>query len=186
MFDVGRVEKGKDLLKGLEDVPPLHDIFYKIKGPAIADVLANFVERYNGASIENQYFFDLGIVSEIHEAAERGAKVIIILTSSPDEGLFQGEVESILEKIAGYEESLPILSGHANVGIFTLGNYVPDPRSDGKNIISETYIHSKTMAVIAFIDPDKISSWVARLWAEHTIRPAETTVCAKTLIFFQV
>ena len=28
--------------KGLEKVPPLHDIFYRIKGPAVADVLANF------------------------------------------------------------------------------------------------------------------------------------------------
>ena len=54
LLDVGRVEKGKDLLKGLEDVPPLHDIFYKIKGPAVADVLANFVERYNGASIPHK------------------------------------------------------------------------------------------------------------------------------------
>lgn len=261
LFDVRRVEKGKDPLQGLEDVPPLHDIFYKIKGPAVADVLANFVERYNGASfpykdvtidaellvtpdqipqiangievqvlrtiapktypdlpdgdrgiralylnalaaagegdlvyIENQYFFDHGIVSEIHEAAERGAKVIIILTSSPDEGLFQGKVEMVFEKIAGYEETFPSLSGHANVGMFTLGNYRTDPIKPDQNIISETYIHSKTMAIIgkdwaimtggsgniaftsmwfhsemnvAVIDPDKIKSWVARLWAEH-------------------
>ena len=38
--------------------------------------------------IENQYFFDHGIISEIHEAAERGAKIIALLTSKPDEGLF--------------------------------------------------------------------------------------------------
>ena len=51
-LDVRRVERGKsDPLKGLEKKPPLHDIFYRIKGPAVADVLANFVERYNGASI---------------------------------------------------------------------------------------------------------------------------------------
>ncbi len=30
--------------------------------------------------IENQYFFDHGIISEIHEAAERGAKIIALLT----------------------------------------------------------------------------------------------------------
>ncbi len=44
--------------------------------------------------IENQYFFDHGIISEIHEAAERGAKIIAILTSKPDEGTTLGEVES--------------------------------------------------------------------------------------------
>jgi phosphatidylserine/phosphatidylglycerophosphate/cardiolipin synthase-like enzyme len=52
-LDVRRVERGKDLLKGLEATPPLHDIFYRIKGPAVGDVIANFVERYNGAS--NRY-----------------------------------------------------------------------------------------------------------------------------------
>ena len=53
VLDVGRVERkeDEDLLKGLEENPPLHDIFYRIKGPAVADVFANFVERYNGASI---------------------------------------------------------------------------------------------------------------------------------------
>ena len=49
MFDAWR--EGNDPLKGLEKTPPLHDIFYRIKGPAVADVIANFVERYNGASI---------------------------------------------------------------------------------------------------------------------------------------
>ena len=161
-LDVRRVARGKDPLKGLEKTPPLHDIFYRIKGPAVGDVLANFVERYNGASIphkdvtsdaasrvtadripqvangievqvvrtiapetypatpdgdrgirelyfnmlcaagqgslvyiENQYFFDHGIISEIHEAAERGAKIIAILTSKPDEGTLPGKVESV-------------------------------------------------------------------------------------------
>ena len=50
-LDVRRVARGKDPIKGLEETPPLHDIFYRIKGPAVGDVLANFVERYNGASI---------------------------------------------------------------------------------------------------------------------------------------
>ena len=134
-LDVRRVARGLDPLKGLEKTPPLHDIFYKIRGPAAGDVIANFVERYNGASlpagttsnvkppfmadlipevpngiqvqvlrtiapntysktqsgdrgirglylkwlqsagdgslvyIENQYFFDRGIISEMHEAA---------------------------------------------------------------------------------------------------------------------
>ena len=53
-LDVRRVARGKDPLKGLDETPPLHDIFYKIKGPAVADVLANFVERYNGASIPHK------------------------------------------------------------------------------------------------------------------------------------
>src|SRR5208337_4369495 len=212
VLDGGRVERGEDLRKGLEENPPLHDIFYKIKGPAVADVFANFVERYNGASIpysdltsdvdrsitpdqipdgievqvvrtiasktypgtqdgeqsirelyfnmlgaaeegtliyiENQYFFDHGIVSEIHEAAERGAKIIVVLTSKPDEGTMLGEVESVLEKISGYEESFPVLSGHSNVALLTLGNSRPDPRSADKIINSETYVHSKNMAVI--------------------------------------
>jgi phosphatidylserine/phosphatidylglycerophosphate/cardiolipin synthase-like enzyme len=145
-------------LKWLENNPPLHDIFYQIKGPAVGDVLANFVERFNGATIphadvtsyvvppvtadqipevpngieaqvlrtiapntypahpdgdtgirelylnalkmaaevgegslvyiENQYFFDHGIISEIHEAAVRGAKIIALLTWNPDGGTF--------------------------------------------------------------------------------------------------
>ena len=260
-LDVRRVEMGKDPLKGLEVNPPLHDIFYKLTGPAVADVLANFVERYNGASIpykdvtsdalapvtvdeipqvpngievqvvrtiapktyptkpdgeqgirelyfnmlgvanagdlvyiENQYFFDHGIVSEIHAAAERGAKIIVILTSKPDEGTLPGRVESILETISGYEESCPLRSGHDNVGLFTLGNSRPDPRGEGKIINSETYVHSKNMAVIGdqwaimtggsaniaftsmwfhsemnivFTDIARIKDWVAQLWSEH-------------------
>ena len=144
--------------------------------------------------IENQYFFDHGIVSEIHEAAKRGAKVIVVLTSKPDEGTILGDVESALEKISGYEESFPALSGHSNVGMFTLGNSIPDPRSAGKVINSETYVHSKNMAVIgnywaimtggsaniaftsmwfhsemniAFTDITRIKKWVAQLWSEH-------------------
>ena len=248
-------------LKGLEDTPPLHDIFYRIKGPAVGDVLANFIERYNGASIphsdvtsdvvppiiadtipqvangidvqvvrtiapktypaipdgdrgirelylnalaaagqgslvyiENQYFFDHGIISEIHEAAERGAKIIVILTSKPDEGTLTGEAESILEKIAKYQDELSLVAGHDNVTLLTLGNSRPDPRTSGKIINSETYIHSKTMAVfgqdwalmtggsgniaftsmwfhsemnIAFVDIARIKNWVAQLWSEH-------------------
>lgn len=51
-LDRGRVEWEYPYpLKWLEKNPPLHDIFYRIKGPAVCDVLANFVERYNGASI---------------------------------------------------------------------------------------------------------------------------------------
>ncbi|MGO8942875.1 MAG: phospholipase D-like domain-containing protein [Syntrophobacteraceae bacterium] len=260
-LDVRRVERGKDLLKGLEDTPPLHDIFYRIKGPAVADVLANFVERYNGASIphadvtsdavlpvtsdqipkvsngievqvlrtiapdtypatpngdrgirelylnalmaagegslvyiENQYFFDHGIISEIHEAAERGAKIIALLTSKPDEGTLTGKAETVLEKIASYHEEFELVAGHSNVVLLTLGNSRPDPRTPGKIINSETYIHSKTMAVfgqdwtvmtggsaniaftsmwfhsemnIAFIDTALIKNWVAQLWSEH-------------------
>jgi len=260
-LDVRRVERGKDPLKTLEEVPPLHDIFYRIRGPAVGDVLANFVERYNGASIphkeatsdatapvvadaitpipggievqvvrtiapktypatsdgdrgirelylnaltsagkgslvyiENQYFFDHGIVSEIHEAAERGAKVIALLTSQPDEGTLLGPVENCLETIARYEDVFPLVAGHDNVALLTLGNSRPVPRTAGKIIYSETYIHSKNMAVItdrraimtggsaniaftsmwfhseiniAFTDIVLIKNWVAKLWAEH-------------------
>ena len=260
-LDVRRVARGEDPLKGLEMTPPLHDIFYRIKGPAVGDVLANFVERYNGASIphkdvtsdavatvtadlipqvangievqvvrtiapktypatpdgdrgirelylnmlgdagqgsliyiENQYFFDHGIISEIHEAAERGAKIIAILTSKPDEGMLQGKVESVLEGIAHYREELPLVAGHNNVALLTLGNSRPDPRTPGKIINSETYIHSKNIAVfgqgwaymtggsgniaftsmwfhsemnIAFADATCIKNWVAQLWSEH-------------------
>ena len=260
-LDVRRVALGKDPLKGLEETPPLHDIFYRIKGPAVGDVLANFVERYNGASIphvdvtsdavstvtadqiprvangievqvvrtiapktypktpdgdrgirelylnvlgaagqgslvyiENQYFFDHGIISEIHEAAERGAKIIAILTSKPDEGTLPGKAESVLEKIAKYQEELPLVAGHSNVALLTLGNSRSDPRTAGKIINSETYIHSKNMAVfgqdwaqmtggsgniaftsmwfhsemnITFADTAQIKNWVAQLWSEH-------------------
>jgi phosphatidylserine/phosphatidylglycerophosphate/cardiolipin synthase-like enzyme len=260
-LDVRRVAKGKDLIKGLEDVPPLHDIFYQIKGPAAGDVLANFVERYNGASIrysnvtadvvspfaaaeipqvpdgievqvlrtiapktyiptqdgdrgirelyfnalqtaregdlvyiENQYFFDHGIISEIHQAAERGAKIIALLSWRPDEGTSLGEVEGVLERIAHFQDESRLVAGHRNVVILTLGNTRPDPRTAGKNIYSETYIHSKTMAVlgrdwavmtgasaniaftsmwfhsemnIAFVDVARVKAWVAQLWSEH-------------------
>ncbi len=266
-LDVRRVARGEDPLKGLEKTPPLHDIFYGLKGPAVADVLANFVERYNGASIphkdvtsdvappvtvdqipqaaggievqvlrtiapdtypavpdgdrgirelylnvlcaagqgslvyiENQYFFDHGIISEIHEAAKRGAKIIAILTSKPDEGMLQGKVESVLEEIAHYREELPLVAGHSNVALLTLGNSRPDPRTSGKIINSETYIHSKTMAVfdpdwtvmtggsaniaftsmwfhsemnIACVDTTLIKNWVAQLWMEHLQVPIE-------------
>ena len=269
-LDVRRVTRGKDPLKGLEETPPLHDIFYSIKGPAVGDVLANFVERYNGASIpyadvtsdavspvtadqipqvangiqvqvvrtiapgtypatpdgdrgirelyfnmlgaagqgslvyiENQYFFDHGIISEIHEAAERGAKIIAILTSKPDEGTLTGKVESGLEKIAHYREELPLVAGHSNVVLLTLGNSRSDPRTSGKIINSETYIHSKNMAIfgqdwaqmtggsgniaftsmwfhsemnIAFAEVAQIKNWVAQLWSEHLHVSVETAM----------
>ena len=260
-LDVRRVAKGKDPLKELERIPPLHDIFYRIKGPAVGDVLANFVERYNGASIrhadvtsdvvppftvgqipqvpngievqvirtiapetystvrdgdrgirelylnvlsaagdgslvyiEDQYFFDHGIISEMHEAAERGAKIIAILTSKPDEDLLQGKVESVLEQISNYQLESQLVAGHNNVALLTLGNIRSDPRTAGKFIYSETYIHSKNMAVfaqdwalmtggsaniaftsmwfhseinIAFMDTTLIRNYVAQLWSEH-------------------
>jgi phosphatidylserine/phosphatidylglycerophosphate/cardiolipin synthase-like enzyme len=248
-------------LKWLEQNPPLHDIFYRIRGPAVGDVLANFVERYNGATIpyanvtsyvvppvtwdkipeipggleiqvlrtiapntyptlpqgdqgirefylkalmnagegslvyiENQYFFDHGIIAEIHEAAERGAKIIALLTSKPDEGTFLGRVEKEWERISYLQNQSKMVEGHKNVALLTLGNCRPDPRTPGKFIFSETYIHSKTMAVcypdgaimtggsaniaftsmwfhsemnIAFMNPDLIKNWVSQLWAEH-------------------
>ena len=144
--------------------------------------------------IENQYFFDHGIISEIHEAAERGARIIALLNSKPDEGTLTGKAETVLEKIASYQEEFELVAGHSNVVLLTLGNSRPDPRTQGKLINSETYIHSKTMAVfgqdwtvmtggsaniaftsmwfhsemnIAFMDTALIKNWVAQLWSEH-------------------
>jgi phosphatidylserine/phosphatidylglycerophosphate/cardiolipin synthase-like enzyme len=152
------------------------------------------VEEGSLVYIENQYFFDHGIISEIHEAAERGAKIIIILTSKPDEGTLPGKVESVLEEIANYQEESQLVAGHSNVVLLTLGNSRSDPRTQGKIINSETYIHSKTMAVfgpnwtvmtggsaniaftsmwfhsemnIAFMDTTHIKNWVSQLWSEH-------------------
>jgi phosphatidylserine/phosphatidylglycerophosphate/cardiolipin synthase-like enzyme len=261
-LDIRRVEWQYPYpLKWLEKNPPLHDIFYQIEGPAVGDVLANFVERYNNASIphanvtsyvvapvspdkippvvdgievqvlrtiapntypaipngdrgirefylnalraarkgslvyiENQYFFDHGIICEIHEAAERGAKIIALLTWKPDEGTFLGRVEQEWERISYLQDQSKLVEGHENVALLTLGNNRPDPRTQGKIIYSETYIHSKTIAVfypngavmtggsaniaftsmwfhsemnIAFMDQDLIKNWVAQLWSEH-------------------
>ena len=285
MLDIRRVEQGKDLLQGLEETPPLHDVFYEIRGPATGDVLANFIERYNGASyrlasvttdvsapvsaqqippipggvevqvlrtiapgnyhhrflvlmkmlmlwalrrlvpsryreisygdrgirefylnalmgagegslvyIENQYFFDYGITHEIHNAAERGAQIIAILTARPDEGLPTGWVETMLEKIAYLANESRIVRSHTNVAILTLGNSRLDPRPPERIMYSETYVHAKTMAVftpewaamtggsaniafpsmwfdaemnIALMDRSLITAWVAELWSEH-------------------
>jgi phosphatidylserine/phosphatidylglycerophosphate/cardiolipin synthase-like enzyme len=247
--------------KGLEKIPPLHDIFYRIKGPAVGDVLDNFCQRYNGATIpyadvtsyvvapitpdqiiplpgglevqvlrtiapktydkledgdrgirelyinalqaasagslvyiENQYFFDHGIISEIHAAAVRGAKIIALLTWRPDEGTFLGKAELEWERISYLRDQSDLVAGHPNVALLTLGNCRSDPRTPGKSFYSETYIHSKNMAVftpdwtvmtggsaniaftsmwfhsemnIAFIDATKIKDWVAQLWSEH-------------------
>ena len=144
--------------------------------------------------IENQYFFDHGIIAEIHEAAIRGAKIIALLTWKPDEGTFLGKVEKEWERISYLQDQSKLVAGHPNVALLTLGNCRPDPRTPGKFIYSETYIHSKTMAVftpdgavmtggsaniaftsmwfhsemnIAFTDTALIKNWVARLWSEH-------------------
>lgn len=260
-LDARRVEKGADPLKGLESTPPLHDIFYRIQGPAVADVLSNFVERYNGASaphrdaardavppvtaaqiapvaggltaqivrtiapgkyatlpkgdrgikelylnvlnaakqgtlvyIENQYFFDHVIIDAIHAAADRGAKIVALLTSRPDEGTPQGKVESLMESVAKGETQGQAVMGHQNVVVMTLGDGVPDPRAPGKTLWSEIYIHSKNMFAfngdwaamaggsaniaftsmlfhaemdVALTDPATVRDWVARLWSEH-------------------
>lgn len=269
-LDARRVEKGAEPLKGLETTPPLHDIFYKIKGPAVADVLSNFVERYNGASdphrdvtqdavppvtadqippieggvsaqilrtiapkkyegtpkgdrgikelylnalnaaakgsivyIENQYFFDHVIINAIQDAAERGAKIIAVLTSKPDEGTPQGWLESLMEWIAKGETAGKAVHGHQNVVVMTLGGGVPDPRDPSKTISSETYIHSKNLFVfnddwaamaggsaniaftsmlfhaemdVAVTDPKTVKGWVARLWSEHLDIPYEAAM----------
>ena len=71
--------------------------------------------------IENQYFFDHGIISEIHEAAERGAKIIALLTSKPDEGTLTGKAETVLEKIASYQEEFPVSRRPQQCGAAHLG-----------------------------------------------------------------
>jgi phosphatidylserine/phosphatidylglycerophosphate/cardiolipin synthase-like enzyme len=268
-LDARRVDKEKypDLLKGLEKTPPLHDIFYRIKGPAVGDVLDNFRQRYNHATIpyahvtcyvvppvtwdkipelpggievqvlrtiapktydkledgdqgirelylnalkaagagslvyiENQYFFDHGIISEINAAAVRGVKIIALLTWRPDEGTFLGKAELEWERISSLGDQSDLVEGHPNVALLTLGNCRPDPRTPGKFIYSETYIHSKNMAVftpdwtvmtggsaniaftsmwfhsemnIAFMDADLIKNWVAQLWSEHLQIPVD-------------
>jgi len=264
-LDARRVEwKWPDPLKGekgLEKIPPLHDIFYRIRGPAVGDVLANFCERFNYATIpyahvtsyvvppvtwdkipkvpggvevqvlrtiaphtydttpdgdrgirelylnalqtarpgslvyiENQYFFDHGIICAIHEAAEHDVKIIALLTWRPDEGTFLGKVELEWERISYLKDQYKLVEGQKNVALLTLGNCRPDPRTPGKFIYSETYIHSKNMAVftpdwtvmtggsaniaftsmwfhsemnIAFIDATLVKNWVALLWSEH-------------------
>jgi phosphatidylserine/phosphatidylglycerophosphate/cardiolipin synthase-like enzyme len=144
--------------------------------------------------IENQYFFDHGIIAEIHAAAERGTKIIALLTWKPDEGTFLGRVEKEWERLSYLQDQSKMVEGHNNVALLTLGNCRPDPRTQGKFIYSETYIHSKTMAVftpdwavmtggsaniaftsmwfhsemnIAFTDTALIRNWVAQLWSEH-------------------
>jgi len=144
--------------------------------------------------IEDRYLFDRGIISEIHAAAERGAKIIAILEWKPDMGSTLGEVEEIVEKFASFEDASRLIAGHRNVAILTLGNSRSDPRTAGKTMYSETYIHSKTMAVlgrdwavmtggsaniaftsmwfhsemnVAFTDSSRINNWVAQLWSEH-------------------
>ncbi len=109
----------------------------------------------------------------------------------------------MLEKIAGYREAFSLVAGHSNVALLTLGNSRPDPRTPGKIINSETYIHSKNMAVfgpdwavmtggsaniaftsmwfhsemnIAFMDTALIKNWVAQLWSEHLQVSVERTM----------
>jgi len=294
-LDRRRVKPSMNLIKGLKENPPLHDIFYEIKGPAVADVLANFVERFNGASIkhkdatsdleatvtaiprvagggiqvrvvrtiapgrveatvtaipeaaggiqvqvvrtiapdtyrtttlkgdwgiseiyqnmlaaagqgdivyiENQYFFDPVAAYEISAAADRGAKIIILLESNPDLNTVQGEAEKQMEIEYKKAENASGVRQHKNVVFLTLGNSTGDPRNKGKFIYSETYIHSKTMAVIgngraymtggsaniastsmlfhsemniAFDDTELIKKWIKQLWVEHLkIKPEE-------------
>src|SRR5208283_1910746 len=96
--------------------------------------------------------------------------------------------------IPHYLEELHLVRGHSNVALLTLGNSRSDPRTSGKIINSETYIHSKNMAVfgqdwaqmtggsgniaftsmwfhsemnITFADTARIKNWVAQLWSEH-------------------
>jgi phosphatidylserine/phosphatidylglycerophosphate/cardiolipin synthase-like enzyme len=96
--------------------------------------------------------------------------------------------------VANFEVEARFVAGHENILVLTLGNSSPDPRAPGKYINSETYIHSKNMAVfsgdgavmtggsaniaftsmwfhsemnIAFMDRTRIQKWVAQLWSEH-------------------
>ncbi|HTP28250.1 MAG TPA: phosphatidylserine/phosphatidylglycerophosphate/cardiolipin synthase family protein [Anaeromyxobacteraceae bacterium] len=224
---------------------PLHDTFVGIEGPAVQDVQANFLQRWNGATergaapdlpmspppsadggsipiqivrtipeesysgtpkgersvkeamlniidgarqaiyFENQYFFDDDVTAAIRRAAERGVRVVGLLTRRPDAGQPLGVIEKFLEdkeastfQWAFFNEAL-----QRHIQLYT-------PFTDHAPV-KDIYIHSKTMIVddryvllgsanISFTSLDFHSEMCAladdprgaqalrrRLWCEH-------------------
>lgn len=228
------------------DALPYHDTFARFEGPAVADVEANFLERWNGATnkssapdlppsarsapgmgtsvpiqivrtippdtyphtaagetsvreamlnlisgaresiyFENQYFFDERVTAAIRGAAERGVRVVGLVTRKPDAGQAAGVLESFLEdsNTSAFQWVSFNPAIHRQVQLYT-------PYTD-QQPVKDIYIHSKTMVVddrfvligsanIAFTSLDFHSEMCVlvddapgavglrrRLWAEH-------------------
>jgi phosphatidylserine/phosphatidylglycerophosphate/cardiolipin synthase-like enzyme len=185
--------------KARSDALPLHDVFSRFAGPAVADVEANFVERWNGAAIrtsaidlspsspsadgvgatrlqvirtiapstyphtaageqsikeamlnviggaersiyfENQYFFDDDVVAAIRAAAERGVRVVGLLTRKPDAGQFVGVLETWMED---YSQAM-LQWTHLNPALATrIQLYTP---YTSLVPCKDIYVHSKTL-----------------------------------------
>ncbi|MDE2291414.1 MAG: hypothetical protein KGL53_04965, partial [Elusimicrobia bacterium] len=92
---------------------------------------------------EDQYFYDHEITVALQLAANRGVKVIGLLTAHPDEGQFTGAVETPLETIAqGETVELTKLAGHGNIALYSPAVAEPDPANPGKYKYQEIYVHA--------------------------------------------
>jgi phosphatidylserine/phosphatidylglycerophosphate/cardiolipin synthase-like enzyme len=225
---------------------PYHDTFARVVGPAVSDVEANFIERWNGATdrgaapdlapssplaraaedaipiqivrtipantyphtaagetsvreamlnlisgarqsvyFENQYFFDERVTAAIRAAAERGVRVVGLITRKPDAGQGAGVLESVLDDVnaSAFQWTSFNPAIHRLVQLYTPYTEKGSPK--------DIYVHSKTMVVddryvllgsanIAFTSLDFHSEMCVlvdhapsalalrrRLWAEH-------------------
>jgi len=71
----------KDRAERVAAALPLHDVFARLTGPAVADVEANFVERWNGATI--RYGADLVPCPPSSDSGHR-TQIQILRTIAPD------------------------------------------------------------------------------------------------------
>jgi phosphatidylserine/phosphatidylglycerophosphate/cardiolipin synthase-like enzyme len=89
-YDVTDATQREQLRLGPTNLP-LHDIFTSFRGPAVADVEANFVERWNGASAPNNT--PTLIASPPGQPPSDGVRIQIVRTIAPETypGLPRGE-----------------------------------------------------------------------------------------------
>jgi phosphatidylserine/phosphatidylglycerophosphate/cardiolipin synthase-like enzyme len=107
-YDVTDATRREQLRQAATNLP-LHDMFASFGGPAVADVEANFVERWNGASVPNST--PALIASPPGQPPSDGAPIQIVRTIAPETypGLPGGETgirSAMLGLIDGAQSSI--------------------------------------------------------------------------------
>ena len=140
--------------------------------------------------IEDQYLFDTEVIRALRAAAQRGVKVIALLTRNPNSSSTVGLAIRIIENARQTAAGL-LRQSSQNIAVYTPVIAAPDATDPAKFTYHDIYVHAKDMIVddrfvtlgsanlstmslefhselnILLNDPVGAQDLRARLWAEH-------------------